>query len=171
MTCRLALQALSGALAVLVAGCASGGGAGSGSAPSAACASAAAPVSASLAPAFDSLFALRQRGRSVGELVLAPHDVKPRLANADEVGHLLKTLYPPTLRNTGAGGTTEVAILLDASGTTRHARVVRSSPFPALDTATVSVARAMRFRPARQGSCPVPYFTSVPVTWTLESAR
>lgn len=171
MTSRFApARALVGALALLAAGCASAGGAASGS-RSAACAPAATPDSASLAAAFDSLHALRQRGRSAGELVLAAHDSKPQLANPGEVRKLFMRLYPPALRDAGVGGTAEVSMLVDASGIPREARVVRGSGHPELDRATLDVERGMRFRPARQGSCPVPFFMVMTHTWTVEASR
>lgn len=137
--------------------------------PSAACASAATPPDpASLATAFDSLHTLAMRGRAPAELVLAPHDRKPQLDNPGEVRNLLATLYPPALRDAQIGGTTRMAILLDAAGTVRNVLLVRGSAHDELDRASIAVARGMRFRPARQGSCPVPFFAVIPVTWTLE---
>lgn len=175
MTSRLALPlALCGALSVLAAGCASAGGAASGSAsaPSAACASAAMPPDpASQAAAFDSLHKLLVGGRLPRDLVLAPHDRKPQLDNFAEIQELFRTTYPPALRDAGVQGSAQVAALLDARGAVRDVKLVRSSMYNELDAATVAVVRRMRFRPARQGGCPVPFFMSLPVSWTLERGR
>lgn len=175
MTSRPAFPlVLSGVLAVLAAGCASSGGAAAAAAPapSAACASAATPPDdARLAAAFDSLHTLAMRGRAPGELVLAPHDRKPRIDNAGEVRNLLATLYPPALRDAKIGGTTRMALLVDASGTVRNVLLVRGSAHDELDRASIAVARSLRFRPARQGSCPVPFFMVIPITWTIEESR
>lgn len=111
------------------------------------------------------------RGRAANGLVLAPHDRKPRLDNAAEVQQLLARLYPPALRDAGVTGRSEVAALIDTAGTVRRVLPVRGSAHEELDRATATVVRAMRFRPARQGSCPVPFFASLPVTWTLERSR
>lgn len=165
---RTASVVLAGALALLAAGCASAGGAAPGS-RSAACAPAAAPEAASLAAAFDSLHALRLRGRSAGELVLAPHDSKPQLTNPIEVRSLFMKRYPPALRDAGVGGTVEVSLLVDASGVPTDVRVVRGSGHPDLDRATVEVQRGLRFRPARQGRCPVPFFMGMTHTWVVET--
>jgi len=170
MTSRLTLLlAFTGALAVLAAGCASAGGAASGSAaaPSAACDSVANP--ASLAAAFDSLHTLAMRGRAPADLVLAPHDRKPQLDNRGEVRNLLATSYPPALADAEIGGITHVSVLVDAAGTVRNVLLVRGSAHDELDRASIAVARGMKFRPARRGSCPVPFFTVIPITWTVES--
>lgn len=168
MTTRPVL--LAGTLAVLAAGCASAGGS-TAPATSAACASAGASDDVGLAAAFDSLHALRLRGRAAEDLVLAPHDHEPQLANPREMRRLLETMYPPTLRDAGAGGSTEVAMLVDATGSVRNVLLVRGSGHGELDQASIAVVKAMRFRPARQGSCPVPFFSSFPVGWHLERSR
>jgi protein TonB len=80
-------------------------------------------------------------------------------------------LYPPALRDAGVGGTTEVSMLVDATGIPRDVRVVRGSSHPDLDRATIAVERGMRFRPARQGSCPVPFFMVMTHTWGVETTR
>lgn len=162
--------ALAGALALLAAGCASAGGS-TAPAASAACASAGASDDASLAAAFDSLHALRLRGRAAEDLVLAPHDRKPQLANPREMRRHLETMYPPMLRDAGAGGSSEVAMLVDATGAVRNVLLVRGSGHGELDQASITVVKAMRFRPARQGSCAVPFFSSFPVNWHLEKSR
>lgn len=158
------------AAALLLSGCAAGGA--SAPAPSAAgpaCAeSARLADSAGLAVAFDSLYALAQSGRRPADLVLAPHDRKPALANTRQVERLLQTLYPPALREAGLGGTNEVALLIGADGAVRSVLLVRSSGKGELDRATIEVARGMRFRPARRGSCPVPFFAAVPISWAVE---
>ena len=173
MTSRLVLPlALPGVFALLAAGCASAGGAASGSAPapSAACASVAMPPDQeSLAVAFDSLHKLAMRGRAPADLVLAPHDRKPQIDNRGEVRNLLATSYPPALRDAEIGGITHVSVLVDAAGTVRNVLLVRGSAHDELDRASIAVARGMKFRPARQGSCPVPFFTVIPITWTVES--
>jgi protein TonB len=175
MTSRLALHlALPGAFAALAAGCASAGGAASGSAsaPSAACASAAMPPDpASQAAAFDSLHRLLVGGQVPGDLVLAPHDRKPQLDNAAEVQELLRTMYPKALRDAGVQGTAQVAALLDTRGVVRDVKLVRPSMYSDLDAATLAVVKRMRFTPAKQGNCPVPFFMSLPVTWSLERGR
>ena len=81
------------------------------------------------------------------------------------------TLYPPALRSTGVTGRSEVALLIDASGTVRSARMVRASTHPDFDQPALTVSRGMRFRPARQGSCPVPFFATIPITWVLNRSR
>ncbi len=169
MTSRLALHlALPGAFSVLAAGCASAGGAASASA-SAACASVAMPPDpASQAAAFDSLHRLLVGGRIPRDLVLAPHDRKPQLDNFAEIQEVLRTTYPPALRDAGVQGTTQVAALLDARGAVRDVKLVRSSMHNELDAATIAAVKRMRFRPASQGGCPVPFFMSIPLAWTLE---
>ena len=164
MTSRPALTL---ALLAVLAGCASARGAGA----SAACASAAAPDPARLVAAFDSLHALALRGRAPIDLVLAPHDRKPQLDNPGEVQQLFMKLYPPALRDAGVGGTTALALLVDATGNVGEVRLVRGSGHDELDRASMTVVRSMRWRPARQGSCPVPFYMGMPITWSLEYSR
>ena len=168
---RTASVVLAGALASL-AGCASGGSSDTADGPApATCAAAPQLEGARLAAAFDSLHALATRGRPQKELVLAPHDRKPRLLNAGAVQQLLATLYPPALRDAGLGGQTEVAFLVDTRGEVSSVVLVRSSRYHDLDLATISVVKGMRFRPAAEDGCPVPYFSLVPISWTLERGR
>lgn len=171
MTLRsVRLPALWGALVVL-AGCASGSGASAGGPAPTACAAAPQLEGVRLAAAFDSLHVLAMRGRSQKELVLAPHDRKPRLLNPGAIQQLLATSYPRALRDAGLGGQTEVAMLVDARGEVSRVLLVRSSLHGDLDAATINVVKEMRFRPAARGGCPVPFFSLVPITWTLERGR
>jgi TonB family protein len=173
MTLRLAGPfALAGAAALLALGCASPGAAASGSAAPAACAPAAAPSDeAGLLAAFDSLHALRQGGRPAKRLLLAPYSRRPQLDNPQEVQQLMPRLYPPALRAARVTGRSEVAALIDASGTILTARAVHRSVHDDFDRAAVTAVQAMRFRPARRGGCPVPFFASIPITWTLGRGR
>jgi TonB family protein len=167
---RTQARALAGAFAVLAAGCASAGGSTETARISiqAECAASVPRDSARLAAAFDSLHALALRGRAAEDLVLAPHDQEPKLVNDAELERLLSTLYPRELLAAGLGGATDVAILVDASGAVRNVALVRASTHNALNLATVSVAKEMRFRPARQQGCPVPFFKVTPFTWVVD---
>ncbi len=100
---------------------------------------------------------------------LVPWTSAPELANRAEVARLLKSLYPPALRDAGLGGTTMVAFLVDIHGVVREIRVARGSTHRELDQATVEVVRAMRFRSARNRDCAVPFFVQIPITWKIES--
>ncbi|MEW5931399.1 MAG: energy transducer TonB [Gemmatimonadota bacterium] len=82
----------------------------------------------------------------------------------------LATHYPPALRDAGVVGKSEVAVLIDAAGSVGNVLVARGAGHADFDLATIAVARGMRFRPAAQGG-PVPFFSVMPVTWTLEPDR
>lgn len=173
MTTRHAASVvLAGALASLAAGCASGGASDTADGPApASCAAAPRLEGARLAAAFDSLHALAVRGRPAEDLVLAAHDTKPRLANADEVERLLERNFPRALRGRTAVGGVQVTALIDASGKVSEVRLMRGSDIEDLNRATLTVMRGMRFRPASREGCPVPFFTVLPVNWSTVRSR
>ena len=125
------------------------------------------PDGHSLLQAYDSLATLA-RALDPERLVLAPHTDKPQLANHAAVARLLGSLYPPALRDAGITGKATVSFLLQVDGTVEQVRIVRSSGYPEMDAASVTIARNLRFKPARDGTCAVPFFSVTPLTWSLE---
>ena len=93
----------------------------------------------------------------------------PRIRRSDRmlVRQLLEQTYPPHLRDQGLGGTVRMVLLMDASGKVREGRVARSSGHPSIDAAGLQMARQITFDPAIAGTCSVPYFVVLPITYMV----
>jgi len=77
-----------------------------------------------------------------------PYDVAPEMKNASEVQSYLQRVYPPSLKQSGIGGTVVLWIFVDKEGQVQKARVQKSSGYDALDQAAKKVADRMVFSPA-----------------------
>ncbi len=157
-------------LSALVGACAPGGRTPSATVPDVTCTAAGSerlPDGRTLLQAYDSLHVLA-RVLKPEQLILLPHTIKPSLANRNQVQQLLGSMYPPALRDAGIQGNTSASVLINTDGTPIHVQVVRSSRYSEMDQATLTVIRSMRFEPAKNGQCPVPFFTVIPFSWTLE---
>ncbi len=78
-----------------------------------------------------------------------PFDTSPFQLNAGDVAKLLERFYPKDLRAGGVGGSVVLWLFVDESGNVTRHDVKVSSGFEALDLAAVSVARMLRFAPAK----------------------
>lgn len=117
--------------------------------------------------AYDSLFVLASRTKPK-KLVLTPYTSRPRLSNGSAVSRLLSLEYPPALRATGRGGKATVAFLIRPDGKADHVRLLRSYGHEQLDKASTTVVHHMWFSPARNGSCPVPFFVAQSINYEVE---
>lgn len=97
-------------------------------------------------------------------------DEPPAPLNAEAVGARMTELYPPELRAAGQGGDVVVRLLVDEAGTVQDARVESGSSSQALDSASLRVARELRFAPARTGGQAVRAWTRVPLQWQVETS-
>ncbi|HEX8243982.1 MAG TPA: TonB family protein [Longimicrobium sp.] len=97
-----------------------------------------------------------------------PFTQPPELLNRDEVFQLAQASYPAEMKQAGLGGTPTVRMFVDADGSVKARRLERSSAIPALDSAALKVAEAMRFAPAKDGDRPVPLWVSIPVQFRLQ---
>ncbi len=77
-----------------------------------------------------------------------PYDVAPELKNGSEVQQYLQRVYPPSLKESGIGGTVILWIFVSEQGEVQKARVQKSSGYDALDQAAQKVANQMVFSPA-----------------------
>lgn len=75
--------------------------------------------------------------------------------------------YPAEAWEEGVGGETRLRIHITAEGTVDSAYVVSSSGHAALDSAALAGARALRYRPARQGDEPVDVWAVLPVKYPM----
>lgn len=97
-----------------------------------------------------------------------PFTQPPELLNRDEVFRLAEAGYPAEMKEVGLGGTPTVRMFVDADGSVKARGLERSSAIPALDSAALKVAEAMRFAPARDGDRPVHLWVSIPVQFRLQ---
>ena len=62
-------------------------------------------------------------------------------------------------------GTATVYIFIDEQGDASNVVIQKSSGYPALDEAALTVARVMRFIPAENRGAVVPVWVSLPITF------
>jgi protein TonB len=105
--------------------------------------------------------------RGSSERITGPFTVAPRIRNLDEVVRAMERAYPRTLRDAGLGGTVHVLFSIDEDGAVRAFEIDRSSGYPALDDAALSVAEVYRFSPALNGDQRVPVWVSFPITFQV----
>lgn len=96
-----------------------------------------------------------------------PHDVPPRLVNADRVRAFLRDFYPPVLRELGVEGRVLLWLYLDERGNVRQTRIRRSSGHPAFDELARTMAPLMRFRPALNHGRATEVWVSLPLRFEL----
>lgn len=101
----------------------------------------------------------------MAEPTFTPYTVRPDLVNETEVVRALEAEYPPTLRDAGIGGTTNVHFFIDTEGVVRRTLVARTSGHEALDSAALRVARRFRFTPPLNLDEVVPAWVVIPVTF------
>jgi periplasmic protein TonB len=108
----------------------------------------------------------RSRGGE-DELVprFTPMTVRPELRNEAEVQRALVRNYPPLLRDAGIGGTPVVWFFIDENGRVLHTQLSRSSGYPALDEAAISVAQMMNFSPALNRDRRVQVWVEIPIVF------
>jgi TonB family protein len=154
-----------------LAGCASAGGLANPSAPAldpAQCATLAEgrlPDGRSIEQAYDSLFALARQPGSNADVTFVPVTRKARLTNATSMAGFMERNYPTLMR--GRRGATEllVAFLVDTRGAPKLIRLLKGSGLADVDRASLDVVEHMEFAPARAGSCVVPMFVQMPITF------
>jgi TonB family protein len=94
-----------------------------------------------------------------------PITVRPELRNHDEVQRALLRAYPPLLRDAGIGGTPMVWFHVGTDGRVARTQVGRSSGYPALDQAALSVASIAQFSPAREDGRAVEAWVELPIAF------
>ena len=97
--------------------------------------------------------------------VFIPYDEAPHLQNAPQVRRAMERKYPPSLSNKWIGGTAEVSLFVCDQGTVRAAILAKSSGYPALDDAALTVAQSMAFEPAKYQGSPVGVWVTYPITF------
>jgi TonB family protein len=96
-------------------------------------------------------------------------EVLPRPQNAADFTAALRAGYPPHLRDSGVGGTVQVAFVVRPDGQPGDIRVL-STPDSAFEAPTVQAVSLLRFTPAQLGGGAVPVRVEQPITWRAEPA-
>lgn len=103
--------------------------------------------------------------RAVGGLQLGVDDAPLRPPVRIDEGRAFE--YPPDAWKEGTGGTTVLRLLISRRGTVDSVLVIESSGHPSLDSAALSNARRLRYRPAAQGGTPVEVWGRLPVVFPV----
>jgi protein TonB len=106
--------------------------------------------------------------------VFTPMTVAPVLKNVQEVERVLEQRYPAILRDAGIGGQTRMWFYIDENGNVVKSQIFESSGHKQLDELAVSVAKIMRFTPAKNMDKAVAVWVQIPITFTArlpEAAR
>lgn len=94
-----------------------------------------------------------------------PYDRPPRLRNAAEVSEALKARYPSELEEGGVGGTVQLWMHVDETGSVEETRVKETSGHPELDDAAREVAASMEFLPAANRDEPTAVWVAQAITF------
>jgi TonB family protein len=92
-----------------------------------------------------------------------PYTVRPDITNRTEVARSLEEAYPRELRDEGIGGTANIWVFIDETGSVQ--RTVLDETY-LLDEAALEVAEILEFTPALNRDKPVPVWISLPITFT-----
>jgi TonB family protein len=102
--------------------------------------------------------------------VFTPMTRAPELQNRSDVQMALVRNYPPLLRDAGIGGAPTVYFFIDDQGVVRRTLISKSSGYPALDDAALSVAATMQFTPGYNRDKPVSVWVEIPIVFTAKGA-
>jgi TonB family protein len=90
--------------------------------------------------------------------------VRPAPLNSPQLAEVLRTTYPPHLKEAGIGGVVVVGMVIGADGQPRDPRVV-STTDTAFDAPTLSMLSLLRFSPAQVEGRAVGVRVEMPITW------
>jgi TonB family protein len=107
-----------------------------------------------------------------GTYELSAIEEQPRLQNAAEVARLITTAYPAALADSGIAGHVMLRFRILENGQADPATISAvQSTHPGFAEPAISVARGMRFRPARTGGRPVKVWVDLPIFFRLAGPR
>jgi protein TonB len=102
-------------------------------------------------------------------LPLAVVDRLPQLKNVDELSNRMRALYPPIYRAAGIEGRAVVQLVVDAEGRVeREGMSVISATHADFASASMELARMVRFEPARRNGRAVRVWVQLPVDWKVD---
>lgn len=83
------------------------------------------------------------------------YDVEPVLSNQEELGHVLRRVYPSGYRDTGLDVTALLWVYVARDGSVGASEVLKSTGYDVFDRAAEQVADAMFFEPALRNDEPI----------------
>ena len=87
--------------------------------------------------------------------VFVARDVEPTITNAEELGHVLRRVYPSGYRDTGLQVTALLWIYVERDGSVGATRILKSTGYDVFDRAATQVGEAIVFEPALRDGEPV----------------
>ena len=87
--------------------------------------------------------------------VFVARDVEPTITNAEELGHVLRRVYPSGYRDTGLDVTAILWVYVARDGTVGATKVLKSTGYDVFDRAATQVGEAIVFEPALRDGEPV----------------
>jgi TonB family protein len=103
--------------------------------------------------------------------VFTPMTRPPHLLNATEVRSALERNYPPLLRDAGIGGSPTVHLYVDTLGVVLRTLISKTSGYPALDEAAISIAQTMEFSSAYNRDRKVDVWVEIPIVFQPSDAE
>ncbi|MDF0605504.1 energy transducer TonB [Neisseriaceae bacterium TC5R-5] len=82
-----------------------------------------------------------------------------------------KPQYPPLSIEENETGTVHLRVLISAQGLPQDVSLASSSGFSRLDRAALNAVKKWRFIPAKRGNEAIPYSYTIPVEFSLKSAK
>jgi TonB family protein len=114
-------------------------------------------------------FEVRGPDPDEGTYELSAVEEMPRLLNAAEVARQIEARYPPALVESGVTGYVLLRFRVMENGTVDPETIgVDVSTHLELEEPAVTVARSMRFRPARVSGRPIPVWLTIPIHFSLQ---
>ncbi len=87
--------------------------------------------------------------------VFVAYDVEPTIANGEELGHVMRRVYPSGYRDTGLDVTAILWVFVARDGSVGATQVLKSTGYDVFDRAATQVAEAMVFEPALRDGEPL----------------
>jgi TonB family protein len=87
--------------------------------------------------------------------VFVARDVEPTITNEEELGHVLRRVYPSGYRDTGLDVTAILWLYVARDGSVGATKVLKSTGYDVFDRAATQVGEAMVFEPALRDGEPV----------------
>ena len=97
-------------------------------------------------------------------------EVEPSLSNSSDVQRAMERHYPPLLRDAGVAAHVTLRFRVEEDGRVEPATIeIADSTHEGFSEAARSVAKRMRFRPAKVNGYPVKVMVTFPMTFRLQS--
>lgn len=96
-------------------------------------------------------------------------DERPRLKNLRELASRMQELYPPQYRIADIEGEVVVQLVVDTDGRVEDEGIsVVSASYPDFEVPTKTLAKMLRWEPAKRNGHPVRVWVRLPVSWNIQ---